>query len=84
MNHTLYPEILLPVTAHIASLVLAGATCMGYINFNENLLQLQLQLQLIIEHPTQIRERSLFMGGGWCFAISIFTKNSKYIPDSKS
>ena len=41
MNHTLYPEILLPVTA----LVLAGATCMGYINFNENLLQLQLQLQ---------------------------------------
>ena len=42
MNHTLYPEILLPVTA----LVLAGATCMGYINFNENLLQLQLQLQL--------------------------------------
>jgi hypothetical protein len=40
MNHTLYPVILLPVTV----LVLAGATCMGYINFNENLLQLQLQL----------------------------------------
>ena len=40
MNHTLYPVILLPVTV----LVLAGATCMGYINFNENILQLQLQL----------------------------------------
>ena len=48
MNHTLYPEILLPVTAHIASLVLAGATCMGYINFNENLLQLQLQLHFFL------------------------------------
>ena len=46
MNHALYPEILLPVTAHIALLVLAGATCMGYINFNENLLQLQLQFPI--------------------------------------
>ena len=40
MNHTLYPVILLPVTV----LVLAGATCMGYIYSNEKLLQLQLQL----------------------------------------
>ena len=45
MNHTLYPVILLPVTV----LVLAGATCMGYINFNENLLQLH-KIGLIIVH----------------------------------
>ena len=48
MNHTLYPEILLPVTA----LVLAGATCMGYINFNENLLQLQSHIDMPL-NPVQ-------------------------------
>ena len=45
MNHTLYPVILLPVTV----LVLAGATCMGYIYSNEKLLQLQFYVPLEYE-----------------------------------